>query len=154
MFATQLGHGLAGGVIQVSRTFVIHCDRKNPAIGHRVQILDQAFTLFLGSVSVKPKRSRESEDVDSLGSSLKKTVTPVLAAKILSIDLESYKQRSVFKEQARLALWLAIQWQRSLDLGCRISHMLGVQAFHAPFFLGAVAHASWEGLALGDNQDT
>jgi hypothetical protein len=59
VLAAQFGHCLPGCVIQVSRAFIIHCDRKNPAIGHCIQILDQTFTLFFGSVSVKPKRSRE-----------------------------------------------------------------------------------------------
>lgn len=73
MLAAQFGHCLPGCVIQVSRTFIIHCHRKDPAIRHRVQILDQTFTLFLRSVGVKPEKGRESEEADSLDSGLKET---------------------------------------------------------------------------------
>lgn len=59
MFAAQFGHHLPGCVIQVSRPFIIHGDRQDPAGRHRIQILDQTLTLFLESVGVKPTKGRD-----------------------------------------------------------------------------------------------
>lgn len=75
MLAAQFGHRLPGCVVQVPRAFIIHCDRKDPAIRHRIQILDQAFALLLGSVGVEPAKGRDSEDVASPAGSLMDTET-------------------------------------------------------------------------------
>lgn len=61
MFAAQLGHSFPGQVIQVSGAFIIHRHRKDSAIRNRIQILDQALTLFLGPVGVKSEKGRERE---------------------------------------------------------------------------------------------
>lgn len=55
VFAAQFGHRLPGHVIQVPRPFIVHCDRQDHAVGHRVQILHQTVTLLLKRVGVKPK---------------------------------------------------------------------------------------------------
>lgn len=59
MFAAQPGHRLPGHVVQVAGPFVVHCDRQDSAIGHRIQILGQTFALFLVRIGVKPKKGKE-----------------------------------------------------------------------------------------------
>lgn len=67
VLAAQFGHCLSGHVIQVSGTFVIHCDGKDLAIGHRVQILSQTLAFLLGCVGVKPRKDTKRGNSQNRG---------------------------------------------------------------------------------------
>lgn len=54
MLAAQFGHCLPGQVIQVSGSFIIHCNRQDHAIRNSAQILSQADTFLFCSVGIKP----------------------------------------------------------------------------------------------------
>lgn len=55
MLAAQFGHCFPGQVIQVSGSFIIHCDRQDHAICNSTQILSQADTFLFCSVGIKPE---------------------------------------------------------------------------------------------------
>lgn len=54
MLAAQFGHCLPGQVIQVSGSFIVHCNRQDHAVRNSAQILSQADTFLFCSVGIKP----------------------------------------------------------------------------------------------------